>query len=74
MHELPGDSYESFDVCQVSPQKAKSNLLILLAVPRNYFYCWPSQGGSSVLVLLVILDVARCYLWLFHVIYNYKNR
>ena len=27
MHELPGDSYESFDVCQVSPQKAKSNLL-----------------------------------------------
>ena len=34
--------------------------------------CWPSQGGSSVLVLLVILDVARCYLWLFTLYINIK--
>ena len=26
------------------------------------FYCWPSQGGSSVLVLLVVLDVVFRYL------------
>ena len=35
----------------------------MLTAPSN-FYCWPSQGGSSV-GSLVILDVARCYLWLF---------
>ena len=29
------------------------------------FYCWPSQGGSSVFGSLVFLDVARCYLLLF---------
>ena len=34
--------------------------------------CWPSQGGSSALVSLVILDVARCYLWLFTLYINTK--
>ena len=36
------------------------------------FFCWPSQGGSSVFGSLVILDVARCYLWLFTLYINIK--
>ena len=48
---------------------------LVQAPPRpSNFYCWPSQGGSSVFGSLVNLDVARCYLWLSHVIYKYKNR
>ena len=39
--------------------------------PRS-ICCWPSQGGSSVLVLLVILDVARCYLCIFTLYINIK--
>ena len=33
--------------------------------PPQSFHCWPSQCGFSVSGSLVILDVARCYLWLF---------
>ena len=37
----------------------------LVQAPQQ-FHCWPSKGDSSVLVLsLVILDVACCYVWLF---------
>ena len=52
-------------------QQQQPMLGILIKRPSN-FYCWPSQGGSSVLVLLVILDVARCYLWLFTLYINIK--
>ena len=38
----------------------------------SHFYCWPSQGGSSAFGSLVILDVARCYLWLFTLYINIK--
>ena len=31
-----------------------------------------AQGGSSVLVFLVILEVALCYLWLFTLYINIK--
>ena len=41
--------------------------------PPSNFYCWPSQGGSSVL----FFGDFRCGGLLFmviHVIYKYKNR
>ena len=41
----------------------------LVNAPSN-FYCWPSQGGSSAFGSLVIIDVARCYLWLFTLYIN----
>ena len=37
--------------------------------PPQQFYCWPSQGGSSVLVL-VILDVVCRYLFLLYININ----
>ena len=40
--------------------------------PPGVFCCWPSQGGSSALVLRWFLDVARCYLWLFTLYINIK--
>ena len=42
--------------------KSESQYLLLLAVPRRLF-CFGS---------LVILDVARCYLWLFTLYINIK--
>ena len=43
-----------------------------LLMQSRLFHSWPSQGGSSVFGSLVILNVARCYLWLFLLYINIK--